>query len=259
MEYCGAGSVCDLMAICEKTLSEEQIGAIMKMALHGLDYLHKCKKIHRDIKSGNLLLNHEGDCKLADFGVSAELTTTLSKRKTVIGTPYVLLHACVCACVVVARKTLARFSTSSSSSVSLTPRRHHTHTRTRFTKRHLVPLARTDYRTKLSRYWMAPEVLQSAEYDGKADIWSLAITAIELAVGQPPHTDVHPMRAIFLIPTSPPPTLPNPSAFSPAFNDFLKACLQKHPDRRPTAAQLLQHPFIKGPKGKQVCCVRSVS
>lgn len=115
MEYCSGGSICDLMAICERTLNEYQISAVMALALQGLHYLHvDSRKIHRDIKSGNLLLTHTGECKLADFGVSAELSTTLSKRKTVIGTPY----------------------------------------------------------------WMAPEVLQSQEYNHKADIWSLGITCI---------------------------------------------------------------------------------
>lgn len=88
MEFCGAGSLCDLMAITERTLTEEQIAVVMRQCLYGLDYLHSKKKIHRDIKSGNILINHDGDCKLADFGVSAELATTMSKRKTVIGTPY---------------------------------------------------------------------------------------------------------------------------------------------------------------------------
>jgi len=187
MEYCGAGSICDLMAICEKTLLEDQIAIIMRMSLQGLQYLHSQKIIHRDIKSGNILLNHEGDCKLADFGVSAELTNTMNKRKTVIGTPY----------------------------------------------------------------WMAPEVLQSAEYDGKADIWSLGITAIELAVGEPPHSDIHPMRAIFLIPQSDPPTLPEPSKWSAEFHDFLKVCLVKNPSERPSAEFLLSnHPFITKSKNK---------
>lgn len=189
MEYCGAGSLCDLMAICEKTLTEEEIAVVMREALKGLEYLHQSKKIHRDIKSGNILLNHFGDCKLADFGVSAELTTTMAKRKTVIGTPY----------------------------------------------------------------WMAPEVLQSTEYNGKADIWSLGITAIELAVGEPPHANVHPMRAIFLIPTSEPPSLPDPSKWSPEFNDFIKVCLAKNPEKRPTASYLLSnHPFITKAQSKSI-------
>ncbi len=181
MEYCGAGSLSDIMAICDVTFEEFYISAIMKQCLRGLDYLHKTKKLHRDIKSGNILLTHDGMCKLADFGVSAELANTLAKAGTMIGTPY----------------------------------------------------------------FMAPEVLQSKAYDGKADIWSLGITAYELAVGQPPHADVHPMRAIFIIPTAPPPTLPDPESFSPEFKDFIRVCLQVDPANRPSAAQLLDHPFIK--------------
>lgn len=65
------GSLSDLMAICDVVLDETQIAAVMKQCLHGLSYLHKNKKIHRDIKSGNILLTHNGECKLADFGVSA--------------------------------------------------------------------------------------------------------------------------------------------------------------------------------------------
>jgi serine/threonine protein kinase len=100
---------------------------------------------------------------------------------------------------------------------------------------------------------MAPEVLQSLDYDGKADIWSLGITAIELAVGEPPHSNVHPMRAIFLIPTSEPPTLPDPSKASKDFNDFLKACLHKDPTKRPSAEQLLKsNPFIVKSKSKKI-------
>lgn len=61
MEYCSAGSVMDLMTICDQsTLDETYIACIMKMALQGLDYLHKARKVHRDIKSGNLLLTHAG-------------------------------------------------------------------------------------------------------------------------------------------------------------------------------------------------------
>lgn len=180
MEYCSIGSLSDQMAICGITLTEEQIASVVKQSLFGQDYQHKHKKIHRDIKSGNILLTDRGECKLADFGVSAEQSSTIAKRQTVIGTPY----------------------------------------------------------------FMAPEVLESSQYDAKADIWSLAITAYELAVGHPPHANIHPMRAIFIIPTSPPPTLPEPNDFSDVFKDFLSICLQKDINKRPTASELLQHPFI---------------
>mmetsp|Transcript_10802 Transcript_10802/g.15017 ORF Transcript_10802/g.15017 Transcript_10802/m.15017 type:complete len:489 (+) Transcript_10802:78-1544(+) len=189
MEYCGAGAICDLMAICEKTLDEKQIAIAMKHSLMGLEYLHKRKKIHRDIKAANILLNHNGDCKLADFGVSKELTNTLAKSKTVIGTPY----------------------------------------------------------------WMAPEVFleKKTGYDAKADIWSLGITAIECALGEPPHSNVHPMRAIFLIPKSPPPTL-GEGDWSEEFRDFVAKCLIKDPQKRPTATSLLEHPFIVNAPGQQI-------
>lgn len=188
MEYCGVGSLSDLMAICEITLTEKQVAAVIKQSIRGLMYLHKSKKIHRDIKSGNILLTDKGECKLADFGVSAELTSTFAKRVTMIGTPY----------------------------------------------------------------FMAPEVLQSNDYDAKADIWSIGITAYELAIGAPPHADVHPLRAIFVIPSSPPPTLPEDGNFSPEFKDFLRLCLQKSSDARPTAEQLLKHPFLANSQEEKV-------
>jgi len=181
MEYCGAGSLSDLMAICDTTLGEREIAGVMYQSLLGLDYLHSQKKIHRDIKSGNILLTDDGLCKLADFGVSAELSTTLAKAKTMIGTPY----------------------------------------------------------------FMAPEVLMNLEYDNRADIWSMGITAYELACGQPPLADVHPMRAIFQIPNSPPPRLPEEYGFSPQFCQFIECCLQKDPKSRLTAKELLRLPFFK--------------
>jgi len=178
----------DLMNMCELELNEEQIACVMKQTLLGLDYLHKQNKIHRDIKSGNILLTSDGFCKLADFGVSAQLTNTLRKRNTVIGTPY----------------------------------------------------------------WMAPEVLRETSYDHKADIWSLGITAIEMAVGEPPLSKIHPMRAIFMIPMKPAPTLPEPDKYSEDFNDFIRTCLQKEPEDRPDAEKLLQHSFIKNAPAKTI-------
>uniref|UniRef100_A0A2D4MTS5 non-specific serine/threonine protein kinase n=2 Tax=Micrurus TaxID=8634 RepID=A0A2D4MTS5_9SAUR len=185
MEYCGAGSVSDIIRLRNKTLMEDEISTIIQSTLKGLEYLHFMRKIHRDIKAGNILLNTEGHAKLADFGVAGQLTDTMAKRNTVIGTPF----------------------------------------------------------------WMAPEVIQEIGYNCLADIWSLGITAIEMAEGKPPYADIHPMRAIFMIPTNPPPTFRKPELWSDEFTDFVKQCLVKCPEQRATATQLLQHPFVKNAKG----------
>ena len=95
-------------------------------------------------------------------------------------------------------------------------------------------------------FWMAPEVIQAHESDGynsKCDIWSLGITAMEAANGTPPYSDLHPMRVLFFIPKNPPPRLEGGN-FSDAFKEFVAACLQKDPDRRPRANQLVNHRFI---------------
>ncbi|CAF4949778.1 serine/threonine-protein kinase 3 isoform X2 [Pieris napi] len=184
MEYCGAGSVSDIMRLRKKTLSEDEIATILCDTLKGLEYLHRRRKIHRDIKAGNILLNMEGHAKLADFGVAGQLTDTMAKRNTVIGTPF----------------------------------------------------------------WMAPEVIQEIGYDCVADIWSLGITALEMAEGKPPYGDIHPMRAIFMIPTKPPPSFREPDKWSPEFIDFVSQCLIKNPEDRATAEFLLTHEFIGNAK-----------
>ncbi|XP_042340475.1 STE20-like kinase b isoform X2 [Plectropomus leopardus] len=98
-------------------------------------------------------------------------------------------------------------------------------------------------------YWMAPEVVmcetsKDRPYDYKADIWSLGVTLIELAQIEPPNHEMNPMRVLLKIAKSDPPTLMQPSRWSPEFSDFLKRCLDKHVDNRWNPTQLLQHSFV---------------
>ncbi|XP_050438811.1 neither inactivation nor afterpotential protein C isoform X2 [Adelges cooleyi] len=115
--------------------------------------------------------------------------------------------------------------------------------------------------------WMAPEVVlteykdnsgEPPSYDRKVDVWALGITAIELADGKPPYLDIHPTRALFQIVRNPPPGLFRPSNWSQLYNDFIAECLEKNPDHRPCAEELLEHPFIMQVPDKARSDIKSI-
>ncbi|KAL1414328.1 hypothetical protein MTO96_007571 [Rhipicephalus appendiculatus] len=185
MEYC-LGSASDIIEVHKKPLREEEISAICKDALQGLEYLHSLGRIHRDVKAGNILLTENGTVKLADFG-SASM---ISPANSFVGTPY----------------------------------------------------------------WMAPEVIlamDEGQYDGKVDVWSLGITCIELGERKPPYFNMNAMSALYHIAQNDSPTLSG-GEWSDVFRHFVNSCLQKNPADRPTAVNLLQHPFMTRPRSGKV-------
>ena len=175
LEYVHGGTLTEVLGP-SVPFPERCVAYVTRVLLEGLAFLHEQKRLHRDIKSDNVLVDFSGDVKIADFGFAVALSAELNKRKSVVGTPF----------------------------------------------------------------WMAPELIRGLEYDGKVDVWSLGITALEMADGEPPHLNEPPLRALFMIATSPAPTLKSPARWTPHFVDFLQQALEPEPARRATAEALLQ-------------------
>eukprot|EP00008_Paramoeba_atlantica_P014822 CAMPEP_0201479212 /NCGR_PEP_ID=MMETSP0151_2-20130828/3923_1 /ASSEMBLY_ACC=CAM_ASM_000257 /TAXON_ID=200890 /ORGANISM="Paramoeba atlantica, Strain 621/1 / CCAP 1560/9" /LENGTH=667 /DNA_ID=CAMNT_0047860585 /DNA_START=87 /DNA_END=2093 /DNA_ORIENTATION=+ len=181
MEYMENGPLTDMIEQDEMAIEENHIAKVCKDVLEALVFLHDCHRIHRDVKSDNMLLDGEGNVKIADFGYAAQISKSRPKRKTIVGTPY----------------------------------------------------------------WMAPELIRGQQYDYKVDVWSLGILLMELVEGEPPYMDTAPIRALFFITTKGIPPLKQPGKFSSELRDFLRSCLERDVVKRPTAKELLSHPFLK--------------
>ncbi|CAM9350121.1 unnamed protein product [Ectocarpus sp. 12 AP-2014] len=180
MDLMEGGSLTDTLGTTVD-FKEMYIAFVCREILLALAFMHHQFRLHRDIKSDNVLVDLEGKVKLADFGFAAALTAEQDKRASVVGTPY----------------------------------------------------------------WMAPEIIKGLEYDGKVDVWSMGITALEMAEGEPPLLHEPPLRALLLISINPSPRLKDPNKWSQGFVHFLASSLDVEVEKRYTADQLLQHPFIQ--------------
>ncbi|XP_028626160.1 nik-related protein kinase [Grammomys surdaster] len=192
MELCAAGSVTDVVRMTRnQSLKEDWIAYICREILQGLAHLHAHHVIHRDIKGQNVLLTHEAEVKIVDFGVSAQVSKTNGRRNSFIGTPY----------------------------------------------------------------WMAPEVIHCDEdprrsYDYRSDVWSVGITAIEMAEGAPPLCNLQPLEALCVILREAAPTVKS-SGWSRKFQNFMENCMIKNFLFRPTSGNMLHHPFVHNIKNER--------
>ncbi|KAE8686726.1 Mitogen-activated protein kinase kinase kinase 2 [Hibiscus syriacus] len=191
LEFVPGGSISSLLGKFG-SFPEPVIRMYTKQLLLGLEYLHKNRIVHRDIKGANILVDNKGCIKLADFGASKKVVelATINGAKSMKGTPY----------------------------------------------------------------WMAPEVILQTGHSFSADIWSVGCTIIEMATGKPPWSQQYQeVAALFYIGTTKShPPIPEHLSFEA--KDFLLKCLQKEPELRPSASDLLQHPFVTGNYEEHAVC-----
>jgi len=206
-------------------LSEPFIAYILREILNALVYLHSEHKMHRDIKSANVLLSVQGMVKVSDFGVAAQVgAASGQKRRTFVGSPLYMAPE-----VIQQSPDLVGISAPSVDSGEQGEEGGE----------HKISTEPGEAEQVLSSQRKS---FEGDGYDEAADIWSLGITAIEMAHGEPPRNGVPSFRLLFLIVREPPPALEGD--FSADFKDFVWQCLRKYPKDRPAAIDLLMHPFV---------------
>ena len=288
MEYCGGGSVRDVLNARTEGLREEGVAYVCDCALSGLNYLHQSGRIHRDIKCGNILLTRDGEVKLADFGVATQLQEDANERaKTFVGTPHWMAPEVISsdgggggkkrnATITNSTNTNTGVSeenssnddgdnnnkTNNNNNNSSNANQEEETTRLSSAKKLFSKIsssmksggvknanAKDKNESKKNDRSKAPSS-SGQGYDGKADIWALGISAIEMAETHPPRHDVHPMRVIFQIAVDASPELKNRSKWSLAFHDFIAQALKRDPRGRASAQALRRHEFLKNAKTK---------
>ena len=210
MELMDCGKLTDL--IYKTILREDEIAYVLRETLKALKYLHDNNKMHRDIKSDNILVNSKGEIKLADFGFCVELSTKKEKHKSTVGTPFWMVS----------------YSLFFSKFIQVS-----------------IRLQKVSFLLFITLYQFKKIVIRAIEYGPNVDIWSLGIMALEMAEGEPPLIELPVLRALFIIATQGPPTLKEPHKWSANFSDFLSRCLVKDPMERASSSELLEHPFLK--------------
>lgn len=177
-------------------------------------HLHKAHIIHRDVRGSNILITAEGEIKLCDWGLAANIRSTMGRRSTCIGSPSWMAPE--------------MFETPGS--------------RKRAARADRAQLGEEEYADE--DYDDDADESDPGNYGSRADVWALGITAIELGDGLAPFVDMHPTRVMFQIVRNPPPTLYRPANWTQNYNDFVAECLEKNFENRPFMVEILEHPWF---------------